>query len=219
MSSGAPAGGLDPALPRGQSKAMKKLAPIAALAAGLLMLAAVPALSAGRLATAVFAGGCFWSMQHDMDPVPGVVSSEVGYSGGHLANPTYQDVTTETTGHYESIKVTYDPAKISYPQLVVRYLHTTDPTDGGGAFCDRGPSYRPVIFVANAAERSVAEAAIAQAGAQLKKKIATQVLPLGPFYAAEGYHQHYAQKNPEAYGEYRQGCGKDRVLRAVWGGR
>ena len=195
---------------------MKKLAPLSLIAVGLALLAAVPALSASRLATAVFAGGCFWSMQHDMDPVPGVVSSVVGYSGGHLANPTYQDVVTETTGHYESIKVTYDPSKISYPQLVAKYLRITDPTDGGGAFCDRGPSYRPAIFVANDAERKTADAAIAQAGKELGKPIATKVLPLGPFYPAEGYHQHYAAKNPAAYGAYRAGCGKDRVIKAVW---
>ncbi len=198
---------------------MKKLSPIFAVGLGLMLLAVAPALAAARLQTAVFAGGCFWSMQHDMDPVPGVVSSVVGYSGGHLANPTYRDVVTETTGHYESIKVTYDPAKISYPQLVARYLRITDPTDGGGAFCDRGASYRPAIFVANADERRAAEQAIAQAQPKLKAKIVTQVLPLGPFYAAEDYHQHYARKNPEAYGEYRQGCGKDRVIKAVWSGQ
>ena len=198
---------------------MKKLSPLPLIALGFALLAALPALGATGLATAVFAGGCFWSMQHDMDPMPGVVSSVVGYTGGHLANPTYDDVVTETTGHYESIKVTYDPAKISYPQLVARYLRTTDPTDSGGAFCDRGDSYRPAIFTANAAERAAAQTAIAQAQPALKRPIVTQVLALGPFYPAETYHQHYARKNPEAYGEYRRGCGKDRVLRAVWGGR
>ena len=198
---------------------MKKLAPLSALALGLVLLAASPAFTAARFATAVFAGGCFWSMQHDMEHIPGVVSTEVGYTGGHIKNPTYEDVTTETTGHLESIKVTYDPAKISYPQLVVKYFHTTDPTDDGGAFCDRGASYRPAIFVANAAERKVAEQAKAQAQAQLKKKIATQILPLAPFYAAEGYHQHYSDKNPGPYSVYREGCGKDRVIKALWGGR
>ena len=197
---------------------MKKLAPLSVLALGLVLLAAAPAFTAARLATAVFAGGCFWSMQHDMDPIPGVVSTVVGYTGGHLANPKYDDVVTETTGHYESIKVTYDPAKITYPQLVAKYLRTTDPTDGGGAFCDRGASYRPAIFVADPAQRAAAEQQIAAAQPHLKKKIATQVLQLGPFYPAEGYHQEYAKKNPIAYGAYREGCGKDRVLKAVWGG-
>ena len=195
---------------------MKKLAPVFAIAIGLL--AALPALSASKLKTAVFAGGCFWSMEHDMEPVPGVTKVVAGYAGGHLANPTYRDVVTETTGHYESVQVTYDPAKISYPQLLVRYLHTTDPTDGGGAFCDRGDSYRPAIFVADPAERAAAQAAVAQAHAELKKPIATQILSAGPFYPAEDYHQHYAAKHPFEYGAYRQGCGKDRVIKAVWGG-
>ena len=158
---------------------MKKLAPVLAVAVGLALLAAAPAFTAARYATAVFAGGCFWSMQHDMEHMPGIVSTEVGYTGGHLPNPTYQDVTTETTGHYESIKVTYDTSKLSYPELVAKYLRITDPTDAGGAFCDRGPSYRPAIFVANEEERKAAEAAIAQAQPHLKKKIVTAVLPLG----------------------------------------
>ena len=197
---------------------MKKLIPVMAVALGLAIVAAAPALiAASRYQTAVFAGGCFWSMQHDMEHIPGIVATEVGYTGGHTKNPTYEDVVTETTGHYESIKVTYDPAKISYDQLLTRYFRTTDPTDDGGAFCDRGASYRPAIFVANAAERKEAEQAKAKAGAQLKKKIATQILPAGPFYAAEGYHQHYSDKNPDRYGVYRQGCGKDRVIKALWG--
>ena len=196
---------------------MKKLAPLMTIAFGLTLLAAAPALTAARFQTAVFAGGCFWSMQHDMEHIPGVVSTEVGYSGGHVANPTYEQVSTETTGHYESIKVTYDPAKITYPQLVQKYFHTTDPTDDTGAFCDKGPSYRPVIFVGGPAERKVAEQAKAQAQAQLKQRVVTQILPLGPFYPAEGYHQHYSDKNPGPYGAYREGCGKDRRLKALWG--
>jgi peptide-methionine (S)-S-oxide reductase len=183
------------------------------------MLTALPTLGAGKLATAVFAGGCFWSMQHDMDPIPGVVSTVVGYSGGHLKNPTYHDVVTETTGHYESIKVTYDPAKISYAQLVARYLRITDPTDSGGAFCDRGASYRPAIFVADEGQRMAAREAVGEAQTHLKKPIVTQILALGPFYPAEEYHQEYARKNPEYYANYRQGCGKDRVIKAVWNGR
>ena len=130
--------------------------------AAIIALAATASYAASQK-TAVFAGGCFWSMEHDMEPIPGVTAVVAGYSGGHVDHPTYGDVTTETTGHYEAVKVTYDPSKISYAQLVNRYLHTTDPTDGGGAFCDRGPSYRPAIFVADAAEKQVAQAALAQA--------------------------------------------------------
>ncbi len=195
---------------------MRKLAPILVAAFGLVLIAAAPALTAARLQTAVFAGGCFWSMQHDMEHMPGIVSTEVGYSGGHVKDPTYEQVSTETTGHFESIKVTYDPSKITYPQLVAKYLRITDPTDDGGAFCDRGPSYRPAIFVADAEQRKAAEQAIAEAQKHLDKKIVTQVLPLGPFYAAEERHQHYSDKNPANYGYYRSGCGKDRVIKAVW---
>jgi peptide-methionine (S)-S-oxide reductase len=197
---------------------MKKLTPIVTMAFGLVLLAAAPTLiAASRYQTAVFAGGCFWSMQHDMEHIPGVVSTEVGYTGGHVANPTYDQVSSETTGHYESIKITYDPAKISYPQLVTRYFHTTDPTDDGGAFCDRGPSYRPVVFVDDAAQRKAAEQGKAEAQARLKQKVVTQILQLGPFYAAEDYHQHYSDKNPAKYGYYRTGCGKDARIKALWG--
>lgn len=197
---------------------MRKLPQLAALGLALAVFSAIPAMGASRLATAVFAGGCFWSMEHDMEPIPGVVNVVSGYTGGHLKNPTYKDVVTETTGHYESVKVTYDPAKITYPQLVARYLRVTDPTDGGGAFCDRGESYRPAIFVADGAERTAAEAAIKVAQKQVKRPIATRVLPAARFYEAEDYHQDYAKKNPGHYGRYRQGCGKDRVIKAVWGG-
>jgi peptide-methionine (S)-S-oxide reductase len=194
---------------------MKKLAPLAGLAFALAVILAVPALAAGKLKTAVFAGGCFWSMQHDMEPIPGVVSTVVGYSGGDLKNPTYEN----HPGFYEALKVTYDPSKVTYPQLVARYLRTTDPTDGGGAFCDRGPSYRPAIFVDGAQERAAAEAAIKVAHNELDKPIATKVLALKNFYPAEDYHQEYAKKNPAAYARYRQGCGKDRVIKALWGPR
>ena len=196
---------------------MKNIISPVTLALGLILLVAAPAISAGRLATAVFAGGCFWSMQHDMEHIPGVVSTDVGYTGGHVANPTYEQVSDETTGHYESIKVTYDPTKITYAQLLQKYFHTTDPTDPTGAFCDKGASYRPVIFVADAAERKAAEQARAQAQAQLKQKVVTQILPAGPFYEAEGYHQHYSDNNPERYGIYREGCGKDRRIKELWG--
>ena len=197
---------------------MKKLLHPVTLALGLMLMAAAPAISAGRMATAIFAGGCFWSMQHDMEHIPGVVSTEVGYTGGHVANPTYDQVSYDrNTGHYESIKVTYDPAKISYAQLVAKYFHTTDPTDPNGAFCDKGPEYRPVIFVANEQERQAAEAAKAKAQAQLKQKVVTQILPQKPFYAAEEYHQHYPEKNPVAYMSYRVGCGKDARIKQLWG--
>ena len=189
-----------------------------ALVAGTL-IAALAAQSAGAAAykTAVFAGGCFWSMQHGMEGVPGVVKVVAGYTGGHVPHPTYQDVTTETTGHYESVQVTYDPAKITYGQLVASYFRLTDPTDGHGQFCDQGPSYRPAIFVADPAEQAAAQAAKTDASKALHgKPVATTILTAATFWPAEAYHQDYAVKNPQAYMAYRIGCGRDAALKAAW---
>jgi peptide-methionine (S)-S-oxide reductase len=183
------------------------------------LLAAFAGAAQAATASAIFAGGCFWSAQHDLSKVPGVVDTVVGYTGGGVANPSYGEVSTETTGHYEAVRVTYDPAKISYEQLLARYWRTVDPTDSGGAFCDRGPSYRSAIFV-TPEQRPLAEASkAALEGAHvLKAQVATQILPAGPFYVAEQYHQHYADKHPVDYGMYRLGCRRDAALRAVWGG-
>ena len=180
--------------------------------------------SAGALQTAIFAGGCFWSMQHAMEEVPGVVKVVAGYTGGHVSRPTYADVTTETTGHYESVLVTFDPARIGYADLVGRYFRRTDPTDGRGQLCDQGPSYRPAIFVANPAQRAAAEQVRAKVGAELKRPIATAILPAQAFWPAEGYHQDYARKNPAQYGAYARGCmgfagGREAALAAVWRNR
>lgn len=197
---------------------MSRAALIAVAAA--LALGGATAAPAQRAATAVavFAGGCFWSMEHDLEKVPGVVDVVSGYTGGRLANPTYDDVVTETTGHREAVRVTYDPARISYARLVDAYFRTTDPTDGEGAFCDRGESYSPAIF-ATSAQRADAEAGKGRAAAALKRPIVTAVLPASRFYPAEGYHQDYAAKNPVRYGMYRNGCGKDRRLKQLWGAK
>jgi peptide-methionine (S)-S-oxide reductase len=190
---------------------------IIALAAAFALAFAVPAFAAPA-ETAIFAGGCFWSMQHDMEHIPGVVSTEVGYTGGHTAHPTYEDVSTETTGHLESIKVTFDPAKISYAALVQRYWHLIDPTDAGGAFCDRGASYHSAVFVNSPDQRRIAEASKAALEmGPLKGKIVTPIRDAVAFWPAEDYHQHYSDKNVMAYGAYRTGCGKDGVLRHIWG--
>ncbi|MFI4975749.1 MAG: peptide-methionine (S)-S-oxide reductase MsrA [Caulobacterales bacterium] len=186
----------------------------AVLAVGAFALAQA---SAAATQTAIFAGGCFWSMQHGMEDVPGVMKVVAGYTGGHVAHPTYDEVTTETTGHYESVLVTYDPAKISYAQLVYRYFHLTDPTDGNGQFCDQGPSYHPAIFVADPVQRAAAQGQKARIAAELKgRPIATAILPAQTFWPAEGYHQDYARRNVAAYTAYRIGCGRDAALAAVW---
>ncbi|WP_427025258.1 peptide-methionine (S)-S-oxide reductase MsrA [Aureimonas ureilytica] len=186
---------------------------------GLVALALLASLApvAAQAEEAIFAGGCFWSMETDLDRVDGVTSTTSGYIGGTLKNPTYQDVITERTGHYEAVKVTYDPARISYEKLLSAYWHSIDPTDAGGQFCDRGPSYRTAIFPLDEAQRRAAEVSAKDVAADLKQTVATQILPSATFYPAEDYHQDYAKKNPGHYNAYRMGCGRDRAVRAVWG--
>jgi peptide-methionine (S)-S-oxide reductase len=184
----------------------------AAVAASILMFSnAAPA--AGALKTAVFAGGCFWSAEHDIEHTKGVTDVVVGYAGGGaVKNPSYEN----HEGFLESIKVTYDPAVISYPQLVSAFFHHIDPTDPNGQICDQGSSYRTAVFTADPAEKAVAEQVKAEVGKELKLPIKTMVLGPTTFWMGEGYHQHYAEKNPAAYMAYRVGCGRDRTLRAVW---
>jgi peptide-methionine (S)-S-oxide reductase len=179
-----------------------------ALAVGF---AATEASAANK--TAVFAGGCFWSVEKFFEATPGVVAAVSGYSGGTSANPTYEN----HKGHVEAVKVTYDPAKISYAQLVDRFYHNIDPTDPNGQICDTGPSYRTGVFVSNAEERAVAEAAKAKYAKELGAKITVQTRNAAPFWNAEGYHQDFAKKNPGHYERYRIGCGRDRTLKVVWG--
>ena len=174
---------------------------------------AAPAPPAG-LRTSVFAGGCFWSAEHDMEAVRGVVDVVVGYSGGARRNPTYED----HEGHLESIRVTWDPARTSYADLVGAFFRNIDPTDPDGQICDYGPSYRTAVFVTDDAERRVAEQVKADVARKLKRPVATRILPRSTFWMGEGYHQDYAAKNPGHYKRYRVGCGRDARIRAVWAG-
>jgi len=185
----------------------------AALAACLL---AQPA-AAQDTATAILAGGCFWCVEADFDKVDGVLDTVSGYTGGTTENPTYKEVTYGDTGHYEAVKVTYDPARVDYRTLVDHFLRTIDPTDDGGQFCDRGDSYRTAVFVADEAERAVAEAAVAEAERALQVDVVTPILPAAPFYRAEDYHQDYYLKNPLRYRFYRTAYGRDARLDEVWG--
>jgi peptide-methionine (S)-S-oxide reductase len=186
----------------------------AAIAAASLM-ASSAAPAAAALKTAVFAGGCFWSAEHDIEHTPGVANVVVGYAGGTKPQPSYED----HEGYLEAIKVTYDPAKISYPQLVDAFFHHIDPTDPNGQICDQGPSYRTAVFVKDAAEKAQAEQVKANIAKTLGTRVVTEIRPAGMFWMGEGYHQDYARKNPAAYMAYRIGCGRDRALRVVWGGR
>jgi peptide-methionine (S)-S-oxide reductase len=170
-------------------------------------------------ARATFAGGCFWCMQPAFDHVPGVVSTTVGYTGGHLANPTYEEVSSGGTGHRESIEVAYDPASVTYERLLTIFWHNVDPTDGSGQFCDHGEQYRSAIFFHDEAQRRAAEAskqAIAASG-RIKDPIVTDILPASQFYPAEDYHQEYYVKSALHYKFYRFSCGRDRRLAQLWG--
>ena len=173
----------------------------------------------GQRAEAVFAGGCFWCTESDFDKVPGVISTVSGYTGGTVRNPTYKQVSGGDTGHIESLRIVYDPARVSYAALVERLYHTIDPVDAGGQFCDRGYQYRSAIFVANAQERRIAETLKAKLQ-KVKKapgKIATLILPRSAFYPAEDYHQDYYKKNPLKYRFYRLNCGRDARIKQAWG--
>lgn len=167
---------------------------------------------------AVFAGGCFWCMQPPFEKLPGVVSVTAGYAGGTKPNPTYEEVSAGGTGYLESVKVVYDPSKISYSQLLDVFWHNIDPLDPSGQFCDKGNQYLSVIFYADDAQKKLAEASEQKISAQFQgQTVYTQIRPLTTFYPAEEYHQDYYRKNPLRYKFYRANCGRDRRLKEVWG--
>jgi peptide-methionine (S)-S-oxide reductase len=185
----------------------------AVLAAGL---ATTSAGQNARTERAIFAGGCFWTAEKDMEDIPGVLSATSGFTGGHVANPGYRDTLSGTTGHVEAVVVVFDPARISYGQLVRRFLRTIDPTDAGGQACDRGSTYRTAVFAIGGAQLREATAAITEANRQLGGRVVTPVRAASRFYGAEAEHQDYARRNPERYAAYRRGCGRDARLRQVW---
>ncbi|MFL4987900.1 MAG: peptide-methionine (S)-S-oxide reductase MsrA [Microvirga sp.] len=185
----------------------------AVAAAAIFATSAAPAAAAYK--TAIFAGGCFWSMEKAFEAEPGVVSAVSGYAGGTMPRPTYEN----HRGYQEAVKVTYDPAKVSYAQLVDYYFHHIDPTDPDGMICDKGPSYMSSLFVATPEERQVAESAKAKVAQVIGARVTTTIKPTTTFYDAEPEHQDFAKRNPAHYEAYRIGCGRDRVLRVVWGGR
>lgn len=172
-----------------------------------------------KLATATFAGGCFWCMEPPFDALDGVVATVSGYIGGHKANPTYEEVSSGMTGHVEALQVLYDPAKVDYTQLLEIFWRSIDPTDSGGQFVDRGNQYRSAIFYHDAEQQKLAEASKAQlaASGRFHRPIVTPILPAGPFYAAEEYHQDYYRKNPIRYKYYRYNSGRDQFLEKTWG--
>lgn len=196
------------------------LSPAVASEAHPVLAKAPAAASAKGTAEAVFAGGCFWCLEHDLEHLPGVVDAVSGYSGGSLRNPTYRQVSAGGTGHQEAVRVRFDPARLSYATLLRSYWRNVDPFDGGGQFCDRGSSYRPVIFSRGDEQQQQARASLQSAARELGRPVAAiqvQIRPLQTFWPAEDYHQNYAETNAVKYNYYRWACGRDRRLDAVWG--
>jgi peptide methionine sulfoxide reductase msrA/msrB len=189
------------------------------LQARTLALPAAPASTSASLGHAVFAGGCFWCLEASLEKVPGVVTVVSGYAGGRVKNPSYEQVSEGTTGHAESVQVAYDPARLSYEQLLQAFWHNVDPTDRGGQFCDRGQQYRTGIFYEGEAQKREAEASkrALEASGKLSKPIVTEIVSLEAFYPAEDYHQDFYKKSPVRYTTYRAGCGRDRRLEQLWG--
>ena len=196
--------------------------------AGLVVLFLAAAFgNAAHAATekAIVAGGCFWCVESDFEKVPGVKSVVSGYTGGSKANPTYKD----HDGHYEAVEITFDNSKISYGELIAKFLRSVDVTDAGGQFCDRGSAYRTAIFVSNAAQKAAATTAVAEAQASLGQKIVTPVLGAKTFWIAEDYHQDYyksseivltragPKQKKNAYKFYRSACGRDARVKQLWG--
>lgn len=196
---------------------------------GTLVLLLASGVAQAETAKAIVAGGCFWCVESDFERVQGVVEVVSGFTGGSVENPTYDQVTGGGTGHYEAVEITYDPAVLSYEQLLRLFLRSVDVTDAGGQFCDRGDSYRTAIFVANNQERAIAEVAIAAAEADLAAQVVTPVLAASAFWPAEAYHQDYykgddivlTRRGPKsqanAYTFYREACGRDARVKELWG--
>lgn len=198
----------------------------AAIAAGQIV---TPSQAGARTETAIVAGGCFWCVESNFESVPGVKDVVSGFTGGTLKDPTYDAVSNSETGHYEAVKISFDPDKVSYATLIKLFLHSTDVLDAGGQFCDRGNSYRSAIFVANADQQAAAKAEVEKAVAELGKTIVTPVLAAAKFYPAEAYHQDYykssdlviTRRGPKtkanAYAFYRNACGRDDRIEQLWG--
>jgi peptide-methionine (S)-S-oxide reductase len=169
--------------------------------------------------TAILAGGCFWCVEADFDKVDGVLATTSGYVGGRTANPTYQEVSTGWTGHTEAVRVEFDPARITYAQLLEKFWPTIDPTVKDQQFCDVGSQYRTGIYPVNEAQLKTAQASKAalERSKPFRQPVVTEIVMAGTFYPAEEYHQDYYTKNPIRYGFYRKNCGRDARLKQLWG--
>jgi peptide-methionine (S)-S-oxide reductase len=198
---------------------MKKIALLASLLAALTLSSVNAQSRDPARAVAIFAGGCFWCMEPPFDKLEGVLATTSGYIGGTKADPTYEQVTSGRTGHYEALQVEYDPARVSYERLLDVFWRNIDPLDATGQFCDKGPQYRSAIFAIDDNQRAAAEASKAalDKSGKLPGRIVTEILPAAKFYPAEAYHQDYYRKNSTAYTYYRWSCGRDKRLERLWG--
>lgn len=190
---------------------------LAALLIGFIALGAGFSAPAFATEKAIFAGGCFWCVESDFENVPGVIEAVSGYTGGTLDNPTYKKVSKGGTGHYEAVEITFDPNKVSYGELVEIFWRSVDPTDGGGQFCDRGDSYKTAIFAVDATQKSIAKKSKARLKGALSGPIVTPIVDAKEFFVAEKVHQNYYKTHSIRYKYYRNGCGRDKRIRAIWG--
>lgn len=210
-----------------RSAMLKQIVLVASIAlAGFLKVTAARAAGTESL---IVAGGCFWCVEADFESVPGVLSADSGYTGGRVANPTYRQVSRGRTGHFEAVRITFDPDRVTRRSLLSMFFHSVDPTDAGGQFCDRGDNYRSAVFVAGPEEKALAEAMRSQAQSTLRQPVVTPILPATTFYPAEAYHQDYyksdrlvltrfgPKRKREAYKAYRDACGRDARVRQLWG--
>lgn len=178
-----------------------------------------PGMAAPVTAKATFAGGCFWCVESDFDKIPGVLATTSGYIGGKTVNPSYEQVSSHSTGHAEAVEVVFDPAKVSYERLVEYFWHTIDPTVKDQQFCDRGSPYRTAIYAHDGQQLKIAQASRAalEKSKPFKEAVVTEIVLATAFYPAEDYHQDYYKKNPIRYKYYRTSCGREARLQQLWG--
>ncbi len=200
---------------------MRALLLLLTIGCGEVSQASEPTVAAGPpaegLKEAVFAGGCFWCMEAPFEKRTGVKSVESGYTGGPEIGPSYYNVARGKTGHFEAVRIVYDPKAITYAELLSTFWHNVDPTQANGQFCDKGDQYRTAIFVASEKERAAARQSKASAESTLGTAVVTPILPAQTFWLAEEYHQDFYKRNPTRYKSYRAGCGRDRRLQQLWG--
>lgn len=185
--------------------------------AGVVLMPANAENSDSNQHVAIFAGGCFWCEEQVFEKHDGIISVISGYTGGHIKNPTYEQVSDGGTGHLEGVKVIFDPSKITYEKLLDLFWHNVDPFDPLGQFCDKGSSYKAVIFYSDDTQKKLADESKKKWEEHFKKPIVTEIRQTTEFYPAEDYHQDYATKNPLRYSFYRRGCGRDARLEEIWG--